>query len=78
MCQLHEAILKDLLLMQFFLYVLTQIKIFIFGHLPAIGMANNFIQSAVAIAYAHVVSEHHYRHGFYQWLTRWACIFASS
>ena len=41
MCQLHEAILKDLLLMQFFLYVLTQIKIFIFGHLPAIGMANN-------------------------------------
>ena len=49
MCQLHETILKDLLLMQFFLYVLTQIKIFIFGHLPAIGMANNFISQQLLL-----------------------------
>ena len=31
MYQLDEAILKDLLLMHFFLYVLTQIKILVLG-----------------------------------------------
>ena len=55
MCQLHEAILKDLLLMRFFLHVLTQIKIFIFGHQPAIGMTNNFI-SQQFILLMHVLS----------------------
>ena len=49
MYQLHEAILKDSLLMHFFLYVLTQITIFVFGHLPAVGMVNSFIQSALLL-----------------------------
>ena len=66
MYQLHEAILKDSLLMHFFLYVLTQITIFVFGHLPAVGMVNSFIQSAIVIAVAHVVSNQHYQHGFSQ------------
>ena len=66
MYQLHEAFLKDLLLMHFFLYVLTQIKIFVFGHLPAVGMVNSFIQSAIVIAVAHVVRNQHYQHGYSQ------------
>ena len=65
MYQLHEAILKDSL-MHFFLYVLTQIKIFVFGHLPAVGMVNIFIQSAIVIAVAHVVRNQHYQHGYSQ------------
>ena len=67
MYQLHEAyILKDSLLMHFFLYVLTQIKIFVFGHLPAVSMVNSFIQSVIVIADAHVVSDQHYQQGFSQ------------
>ena len=66
MYQLHEAILKDSLLMHFFLYVLTQITIFVFGHLPAVGMVNSFIQSAIVIAVAHVVRNQHYQHRYSQ------------
>ena len=43
MYQLHEAILKDSLLMHFFLYVLTQIKIFVFSR-------NTFCSSCCLLA----------------------------
>ena len=66
MYQLHEAFLKDSLLMHFFLYVLTQIKILVFGHLPVVSMVNSYIQSAIVIADAHVVSDQHYQQGFSQ------------
>ena len=57
MYQLHEAyILKDSLLMHFFLYVLTQIKIFVFGHLPAVSMVNSFIQSPIVNLLMHMLS----------------------
>jgi len=41
-------------------------------------MANNSIQSAVAIADAHLVSDKHCGRGFYQRLAQQACIFPSN